>query len=931
MAAPAATVIAASGVAARDATVPAADVSPRSRRDVDILRSLARRIHPQDAGAHNNLGVVYFQKGLHEEAIEAFDHALELDPRMQTAERNLQIAYFSTGHFERLVTELRQRLDEDESDLDARRRLARAYLHGGDPAAAIAQWDRILAETPDDVEVHLQLARAERRRGGLDAALAHLRRASALDTSARIHLEIGDVLYSRGLSEEAREELERAVTLDHFLASGYHLLSFVYGDLGLMANAEEAASRAAELNPSFVKTEANLSLDRHNSARYKELVGERQAQPEVLEATLAHYTLGLAFRQKGLFDEAARELALALERGEDRLLVRQAVGELLLLRGTGEDAYLLYGELIEEQPGSPKLWNERGVAAHQRGRLDEAERLYRKALELDGMYALAWNNLGVVLHHEDRSEEAEQAFRSALTCGRAPADVWRNLGLMLARQGRRSPAQEAYRRALELEPGSAAAWTGLGAVLMENGRPAEARAAFVRAVEANPKLAEARYQLAFALSALGDYRGALRETKLALELDPYYPAPRHRLLIDLQFEDGEVMAPELDAPERVQAGGQLPEFDLQPEVLGDFFADIRAPAAGVPGLPPRPARPEPEPPAEQAPFPWDTEETLPDLSAIRSAAGGPREPGDAADEALDAAWHALADGRIELAATEAQRAGDAGADRRDLLLVHAEIFLKRGLAGEALERFNQVLEDPGAGSATADRFDDRRRRALLGRARSLLVLGRVPAARETAEKLCELAPDHGPALRVLGETLVRSGAFVRAVETLERARDFLVDDAGLLIELGSAYAGCDDDAAAEAALRAALRLDEAAVAAHVALGRLYRHTGRWDAAAQEFRAALGVLPSYGDAALPLAELELERGDAGAAVAALVDLLTVDPYHLEALAQLGATLVAAGRVAEARTAYERVLRFDPGSEAAARGLASLPGAPQAEVY
>jgi cellulose synthase operon protein C len=932
MAAPAATVIAASGAAVRDATAsaPPTDASPRSHRDVDILRSLARRIHPQDAGAHNNLGVVFFQKGLYAEAIEAFDHALELDPRMQTAERNLQIAYFSTGHFEQLVTELRQRLDADEGDLDARRRLARAYLHGGDPAAAIAQWQRILVVAPDDVDVHLQLARAERRRGGLDAALAHLRRAAALDTSARIHLEIGDVLYSRGLSEEAREELERAVTLDHSLASGYHLLAFVYGDLGLMANAEEAASRAAELNPSFVKTETNLSLDRHNSARYKELVGERQAQPEVLEATLAHYTLGLAFRQKGLFDEAAREFALALERGEDRLLVRQAVGELLLLRGMAEEAYRLYGELVEEQPGSPKLWNERGVAAHQRGRLEDAEQLYRKALELDGMYALAWNNLGVVLHHEDRSEDAEQAFRSALTCGRAPADVWRNLGLMLARQGRRSPAQEAYRRALELEPGSAAAWTGLGAVLMENGRPAEARAAFVRAVEADPKLAEARYQLAFALSALGDYRGALRETRLALELDPYYPAPRHRLLIDLQFEDGEVLAPELGAPEHVQAGSQLPEFDLQPEMLGDFFADIRTPAPGVPGMPPRPARPEPEQPAEEVPFPWDADGTLPDLSAIRPAQGAP-EPSDRAEEALDAAWHALAGGRVELAATEAQRAADAGADRRDLLLVHAEIFLRQGLAGEALERFNQVLEDPGAGSATAERFDDRRRRALLGRARSLLVLGRVPAARESAEKLCELAPEHGPALRVLGETLVRSGAYVRAVETLERARDFLVDDAGLLIELGSAYAGCDDDAAAEAALRGALRLDGAAVAAHVALGRLYRHTGRWDAAAQEFRAALGVLPSYGDAALPLAELELERGDATAAVAALVDLLTVDPYHLEALVQLGATLAAVDRVAEAHTAYERVLRFDPGNEAAARGLASLAGTPHTGAY
>src|SRR5688572_6004234 len=81
--------------------------SPRSVRDLEILRSLARRINPKDPGAHNNLGVVYYNKGLHEEAILHFERALDLDPRMQVAERNLQIAYFNTGFYETLIEQLR--------------------------------------------------------------------------------------------------------------------------------------------------------------------------------------------------------------------------------------------------------------------------------------------------------------------------------------------------------------------------------------------------------------------------------------------------------------------------------------------------------------------------------------------------------------------------------------------------------------------------------------------------------------------------------------------------------------------------------------------------------------------------------------------------------------------------------------------------------
>src|SRR5688572_15808599 len=113
---------------------------PRSARDVEILRSLAKRINPHDAGAHNNLGVVYYNKGLYAEAITHFEKALELDPRMQVAERNVQIAYFHTGYFETLVAQLRARLAENPDDADAHDRLARAYYYGGDHATAIEEW-----------------------------------------------------------------------------------------------------------------------------------------------------------------------------------------------------------------------------------------------------------------------------------------------------------------------------------------------------------------------------------------------------------------------------------------------------------------------------------------------------------------------------------------------------------------------------------------------------------------------------------------------------------------------------------------------------------------------------------------------------------------------------------------------------------------------
>jgi len=45
-----------------------ASSTPISERDRDILRSFARRIDGSDAGAHNNLGVLYYNKDLFDEA-----------------------------------------------------------------------------------------------------------------------------------------------------------------------------------------------------------------------------------------------------------------------------------------------------------------------------------------------------------------------------------------------------------------------------------------------------------------------------------------------------------------------------------------------------------------------------------------------------------------------------------------------------------------------------------------------------------------------------------------------------------------------------------------------------------------------------------------------------------------------------------------------
>jgi tetratricopeptide (TPR) repeat protein len=240
-------------------------------------------------------------------------------------------------------------------------------------------------------------------------------------------------------------------------------------------------------------------------------------------------------------------------------------------------------------------------------------------------------------------------------------------------------------------------------------------------------------------------------------------------------------------------------------------------------------------------------------------------------------------GMLEQATLEAQRAGVTGAPRVEVLLLQGEIFLRRGLSGEAVDRFNDALAEL-AKSDIAD-HDDLLRQALYGAARSLLDLERMAEAVEAAERLCELAPGDVEALRTLGDALAKVEDHARAAIVLEQARSAAPDDVHLLTSLGSAYAAAGNAQRAESTLRRAISNDSMAVAARTTLARVLTKDGRVDEAEAEYRAAMRVLPSYGEAAFGLADLLEGRGRIREAVHALIDMLTADPYAVDALIRL----------------------------------------------
>ena len=833
-----------------------------SDRDRETLLSFARRIDPSDAGAHNNLGVLYYNKGLHEQAVAAFTKALELDPKMEVARRNLEVAYFNTGYYDKRVAQLRERLRNRVDDRDARWELGRAYALLGQSEEAIAEFAALLRHHPNDLGAIVQLGLAEKANGNLANAQHWFEQAIQLDPSSSVtQFYLGEVLYNQGRHDDALEALNRAIALNPENPDAHFLLGFVYGDMGRHEEARASSKRAVQLNPALSRAHANLSLDQYNPQKYEELVASRQERRpqqamQVAEGEqLAHYNLGLAFRQKGYYAEAQREYRLALDRGEDRDLVLQAMAEVHLLRKDPAAAIELYDQLLAERPASPKLWNERGVALHQDGRHADAAESYRKALAADPRYAIAHNNLGVALYHGGERDRAVDGFRAALDANPAFVKARLNLALLLSKSRRFQLALEAYRQVLVTDAESPLAWNGIGLVLGELRKFEDARNAFARAIQRRPDFAEAHYNLSFTLSNLGDFDGALRETKRALELDPYYVPQKFALAIDLEYEDPDLsVVPDLGGEQRMST--QVGEFSFDPRLLDTLFSELAPP-------------PEPAP------------QVVLEADAYAMAADY------------------LTKGLYDRAMAETSRALARGADPAEGNAMLGDVLCRQGAFGDALEKYR-----------AARAANPKHQRAQRGEAQTLLMLGRGPESREVAEQVLASSPTDVDALMLVASCRFEAGDPAAALGALEEARRRAPARADVLRWIGNITRSLGDIDGAIAAYRHALELDQDFAAVRFDLARLLMQRQLWTEAEHELVTALDTVPTYAEATLELATLRRLTGRPREAVSMLVDLLQRDPYSFDGLIALGETLLELGRKADAGTAFHRVLAFDP---------------------
>jgi len=340
----------------------------------------------------------------------------------------------------------------------------------------------------------------------------------------------------------------------------------------------------------------------------------------------------------------------------------------------------------------------------------------------------------------------------------------------------------------------------------------------------------------------------------ALQLDPYYVPQKFLLAIELQFEDPSLgVVPELGGDRPFESTGEAFAFD--PRLLDDIFSSLRP----------------------------------------TTRKGMARAPEDAFALARDY----LSKGLFEQTAAEITRAVGRGADRCEGAVILGDVFARRGVHGEALDRYREARKvRPDLPAARG------------GEVRALLALGRAGEARPLADALLAELPDNVDAALLAAEARGRTGDPAAALEALRHAQERAPERADVRKLLGDVALGVGDAEAAYVAYRAALDLDPGFVQVWVEVGHLAEVRGAAREAEDAYRSALEHLPTYAAASLALAILLRGQGRGGEALDVLVAVLERDAFDLEALLLLAQVLLDDGRAADARAACERVTRFEP---------------------
>ena len=334
-------------------------------------------LEPAAAAPHYELGNLLARRQMFDRAVPHYERAVALEPEHLNAHINLAGLHTRQTDYGPAQEVLRRAVRSLPQVADLRYRLGRIYFLQARYAEALAILEETILREPGILKAYDVIAQIHMLDGQVAAARDAVAAGLQIDsTDAALRTRMAALQISEGHDESALIELRRAIRENPDNAEAYYLLGHTCIELRRQ-----------------LQGEAYLHCFRRLQDNYRPLLDYKTAIQLNPNGVQGFFDLGAVYSRIGRYEAARQAYTVALRIDPGHVDARNNLGNIYLRRGDIDAAIDSYRQVIKSDSGYAKAHNNLGFALVLAGDPELAVSEFEKALRLDPEYAQARLNL----------------------------------------------------------------------------------------------------------------------------------------------------------------------------------------------------------------------------------------------------------------------------------------------------------------------------------------------------------------------------------------------------------------------------------------------------------------------------------------------------------------------------------------------------------
>jgi Tfp pilus assembly protein PilF len=357
-------------------------------------------------------GIKALEDGKYEAAVQAFQKAIEADPKDYYAHFNLAFAYSALHKDAEGIAEYRKTLELKPGLYEAELNAGILLMRQKQPADALPLLAHAVEQKPAEFRPRYYLAEAQYQTGAFDQAETNYRMALDVDPkSAAAELGLAHALARQEKLGDAAPHYRKAAELD----PRYH------DDLLELAELFEKNRQPAEAIAIYREFPSNAAAQEHlgqlmlESKQYADAIPRLESAYQQSPSEANRVALAAAYLFASQLDKALPLLDKAVAAEPANYDVRMMYARALRDRKQFPAAAAQFLEAAKLKPTESKTWGELGGMLYMMGNLQQSLAAFDKARELGEDTAGNWFLRAIILDKLKQPKPALEAYEKFLS------------------------------------------------------------------------------------------------------------------------------------------------------------------------------------------------------------------------------------------------------------------------------------------------------------------------------------------------------------------------------------------------------------------------------------------------------------------------------------------------------------------------------------